>query len=47
MNAICHADYFICPNIKLEFFLDRAKLTNLGGIFDASIEDIMNGVQTY
>ncbi len=34
MNAICHADYFICPNIKLEFFLDRAEITSPGGIFD-------------
>lgn len=47
MNAICHADYFIRSNIKVEFFPDRARITSPGGIFDASIEDIMNGVQTY
>ena len=47
MNAICHADYFIHSNIKIEFFPDEVKITSPGGIFNASLEDIMNGVQTY
>ena len=47
MNAICHADYFIHSNIKIEFFPDKVKITSPGGIFNASLEDIMNGVQTY
>lgn len=47
LNAICHADYFIRSNIKIEFFPDKARITSPGGVFDASIEDIMNGVQTY
>ena len=47
LNAICHANYFIHSNIKIEFFPDKVKITSLGGIFNASMEDIMNGVQTY
>ena len=47
MNAICHADYFIHSNIKIEFFPDKVKITSPGGIFNASLEDIINGVQTY
>ena len=47
LNAFAHADYLIRSNIKIEFFPDRLKITNPGGIFDASLEDIMNGVQTY
>lgn len=47
INAICHADYFIRSNIKIEFFVDKVKITSPGGVFDASIEEIMNGIQTY
>lgn len=47
MNAVCHADYIIRSNIKIEFFPDKVKITSPGGIFDASLDDIMNGVQTY
>ena len=47
LNAICHANYFIRSNIKIEFFPDKAKITSPGGIFNASMDDIMNGVQTY
>ena len=47
LNTICHANYFIHSNIKIEFFPDKVKITSLGGIFNASMEDIMNGVQTY
>ena len=46
-NAICHANYFIHSNIKVEFFPDKVKITSPGGIFNASMDDIMNGVQTY
>ena len=42
-----HANYFIRSNIKIEFFPDKAKITSPGGIFNASMDDIMNGVQTY
>ena len=42
-----HANYFIRSNIKVEFFPDKVKITSPGGIFNASMEDIMNGVQTY
>lgn len=47
LNAFCHADYFIRSNIKIEFFPSEVKVTNPGGIFGATMEDIMNGVQTY
>lgn len=47
LNAICHANYFIRSNIKIEFFPDKVKITSPGGIFNASMDDIMNGIQTY
>ena len=47
LNAFCHANYFIHSNIKIEFFPDKAKITSPGGIFNATMDDIMNGVQTY
>ena len=47
LNAICHANYFIRSNIKVEFFPDKVRITSPGGIFNASMDDIMNGVQTY
>ena len=42
-----HSNYFIRSNIKIEFIPDKVKITSPGGIFNASMEDIMNGVQTY
>ncbi len=47
LNAICHTNYFIRSNIKIEFFKDKAKITSPGGIFNASMDEIMNGMQTY
>ncbi|MCF0108590.1 MAG: hypothetical protein HUJ57_00575 [Erysipelotrichaceae bacterium] len=47
LNAFVHADYFIRSNIKVEFFGDRCRITSPGGIFNASMEEIMNGTQTY
>ena len=47
LNAFCHADYFIRSDIKIEFFAEHAKIVNPGGVFNATIEDVMNGVQTY
>lgn len=47
LNAFVHADYFIQSNIKIEFFEDKCKITSPGGIFNASIEEIMKGTQTY
>lgn len=47
LNAFCHANYFIHSNIKIEFFPDKAKISSPGGIFNATMDDIMNGVQTY
>ena len=47
LNAFCHANYFIRSNIKIEFYDDKVKITNPGGIYKASLEDILSGVQTY
>ncbi|MDD6596603.1 MAG: ATP-binding protein [Sharpea porci] len=47
LNAFCHADYFIRSNIKIEFFPKELKITNPGGIYKATLEDILNGIQTY
>ena len=47
LNAFAHANYFIRSNIKLEFYEDKVKITNPGGIFQATLEQIFDGVQTY
>lgn len=47
MNAFAHADYFIRSNIKIEFYENQVKITNPGGIYKATLNDIMSGVQTY
>ena len=47
LNAFCHADYFVRSNIKIEFFTDQARITSPGGIYNATMADIMKGVQTY
>lgn len=47
LNAFVHADYFIRSNIKIKFFEDRCKITSPGGIFNASMDEIMKGTQTY
>ena len=47
LNAFCHCDYFIRSNIKIEFYEDKCKITSPGSIFNASLEDILKGVQTY
>lgn len=47
LNAFCHANYFIHSNIRIEFFPDRVKISSPGWIFNASLDDIMNGIQTY
>ena len=47
LNAFCHADFFIRSNIKIEFFPTYLKISNPGGIYKATLEDIMSGIQTY
>ncbi|MGX8835172.1 ATP-binding protein [Amedibacillus sp. YH-ame6] len=47
LNAFCHADYFIRSNIKVEFYTDKCRITSPGGIFNATLDEIMKGVQTY
>ena len=47
LNAFCHSNYFIRSNIKIEFYYDKVKITNPGGIYQATLEQIFDGVQTY
>lgn len=47
LNAFCHSDYFIRSNIKIEFYKDKVKITSPGGLYNATVEDILRGVQTY
>ena len=47
LNAFCHSNYFIRSNIKIEFYDNKAKITNPGGIYQATLKQIMDGVQTY
>ena len=47
LNAFIHADYLIRSNIKIEFYDDCVKITNPGGIYNATLEDILGGIQTY
>lgn len=47
LNAFAHADYFIRSNIKIEFFEDKVKITNPGGLYKVTLEEIMDGIQTY
>lgn len=45
--AFAHANYFIRSNIKVEFFDKEVKITNPGGIYQATLEQILDEVQTY
>lgn len=48
LNAICHAEYFAPSNIKVEFYPDKAKITNPGNIYNnGTIEDIKRGIQSF
>ena len=47
LNAFCHSNYFIRSNIKIEFYDDKVKIANPRGIYQATLEQIFDGVQTY
>lgn len=47
LNAIEHANYFLRSNIKIEFFIDKARIISPGGVYLATMDDILRGVQTY
>ena len=47
LNAFCHTNYMIKSNIKIEFFQSYVKITSPGGLYLASMEEIMSGIQTY
>lgn len=47
LNALCHTDFFIRSNIKIEFFIDRVEITSPGNIYGGyTLEEILNGRQT-
>lgn len=47
LNALCHADYSMPSNIKIEFYVDRVEITNPGGIYRYNIDDILLGIQSF
>ena len=47
LNAFCHANYYVRSNIKIEFFPNECRVTSPGGIYRATLDDLMDGIQTY
>ena len=47
INAICHADYSLPSNIKVEFFRDKVKIINPGNVYNSTLEAVLGGVQTF
>ena len=47
INAICHADYSLPSNIKVEFFRDKARIINPGNVYNSTLEAVLGGVQTF
>ena len=47
LNALCHADYSMPSNIKIEFYSDKVEITNPGGIYRYGIDDILLGIQSF
>lgn len=48
INGLCHSDFSLPSNIKVEFYTDRVEVTSPGGLFgNAKLEDILSGVQTF
>lgn len=47
LNALCHADYSIPSNIKIEFYADRVEITNPGGIYRYNIDNILLRIQSF
>ena len=47
LNAICHADYSFPSNIKIEFFKDKAQISNPGSIYKYSLNEVLRGQQSF
>ncbi|MCR5348987.1 MAG: hypothetical protein K6E59_05230 [Bacilli bacterium] len=47
LNAFCHANHYVRSNIKIEFFPSECRVTSPGGIYHATLEDLLDGIQTY
>lgn len=47
INAICHADYSLPSNIKVEFFRDNVRIINPGNVYNSILEAVLSGVQTF
>lgn len=46
-RALCHADYGMPSNIKIESYSDRVEITNPGGIYRYNVDDILLGIQSF
>lgn len=47
INAICHADYSLPSNIKVEFFRDKVRIIKPGNVYNSTLEAVLGGVQTF
>ena len=47
LNAICHADYSLPSNIKVEFFREKLRIINPGNVYNSTLEAVLGGVQTF
>lgn len=47
LNAVCHCDFSLPSNIKIEFFSDKVRIINPGNVFNSSLEAVLDGVQTF
>lgn len=47
LNAICHADYSLPSNIKVELFREKLRIINPGNVYNSTLEAVLGGVQTF
>lgn len=47
LNALIHADYAVPSNIKVDFFVDKVKISNPGDVYHSTIEAAIEGIQTF
>lgn len=44
INAICHTDYSLPSNIKIEFFRDRVHIINTENVYNSTLEAVLEGI---
>ena len=42
INAICHANYSLPSNIKVEFFRDKVRIINPGNVYNSTLEAVLS-----